>query len=126
MIRKLSPWLVWGALSLGGLGASTLAQAGSNVYWSVGMSTPGVVGVQVGNVPPVVVAPMVQVAPAPVYVQQPVYLNQPVYYPAPVRLHAAKPRPSKPAYRPGGHHRPGAKPMHKPSHKPSHKPGHRR
>lgn len=131
--------LACGALALGGLGAGTLAQAGSDVYWQLGVSTPGVVGLQVGNVPPLVAAPVVYATPTPVYVQHPVMVSQPlyqpVYYPAPVRIHSAKPRPPQTMYRPGGHHgkpsykpqhRPSHKPAHKPAHKPSHKPGHRR
>lgn len=118
MVRKLHLWLVGGVVALGGLGVSAQAQAGSNVYWSVGVSTPGVVGMQVGNVPPVVV-------PQPMYVSQPVYVSpppvyQPLYYPAPVRVHSVRPKPPKPVYRSGSYH----KPRHKS--KSKHKPKHRR
>lgn len=64
------------------LGASGAAQAQDNVFWSIGMSSPGV---QVGmsNAPMVVVRPPVYVQPRPVYVvpRQVVYMPpQPVYY----------------------------------------------
>jgi hypothetical protein len=62
-----------------GLGASGAAQAhGGDVYWSIGMSSPGVV-VDVSNAP-VVMQPPVVYAPAPVVVApRPVYYPQPVY-----------------------------------------------
>jgi hypothetical protein len=69
-----------------GLGASGAAQAhGSDVYWSIGMSSPGVT-VGVSNAP-VVVQPPVIYAPAPVVVApRPVIYPQPmpVYYGYPV------------------------------------------
>ena len=88
------------AFGLAALLSSTAANA-QNVYWSVGVSSPGVqVGVQ--NAPPVVYLPpqvvyqqpqvvyqqpqVVYVQPRPVYVQpQPVYYTQPapIYYGAP-------------------------------------------
>jgi hypothetical protein len=68
------------ALVLGALGVAGVAQARSDVSWSIGIGQPGVQMV-VGNAP-------VYVQPAPVYVQpQPVYYEQPqpVYVqPAPV------------------------------------------
>lgn len=69
-------------LALAALGSGA-AQARSNVYFNVGVQAAPGVAVNVGNVPPVVVAPAypVYVAPAPVY-----YAPPPVYYvrPAPV------------------------------------------
>jgi len=71
-------------LGMAALGATGLAQAG-DVYWSLGVSSPGI-AVGVANAPPVYVQPApVYVAPAPVYVQpRPVYVRPaPVYYGAP-------------------------------------------
>ncbi len=68
------------------LGFAGAAQATGNVYWSVGVESPGI-AVGVSNARPVYVQP------APVYYQpQPVYYQpQPVYYqPAPVYV---QPRP---------------------------------
>lgn len=75
-----------GAAMLGFAGA---AQAGGNVYWSIGVGSPGV-SVGVTNARPVYVQPApvyyqpqpVYVQPAPVYYQpQPVYVQPaPVYY----------------------------------------------
>ncbi len=72
--------LATGLLALGALGAAGVAQA-RDVYWSVGVNSPGV-AVGVGNAPyyppqPVYVAPPppVYYAPRPVY-----YAPQPVYY----------------------------------------------
>ncbi len=77
------------------LGFAGAAQAGSNVYWSVGVGSPGV-SVGVTNARPVYVQPApvyyqpapVYVQPAPIYYQQPAqvyYQQQPVYVqPAPV------------------------------------------
>lgn len=75
-----------------GLGASSAAHAGhdgADVYWSIGMSQPGI-SVGVSNMPaaPVVVyeryyepAPRVVYVPAPVYYPQPVYrVIAPGYY----------------------------------------------
>jgi hypothetical protein len=63
------------------LGASGAAQAHDDIFWSVGMSSPGV---QIGmsNAPTVVVQPPVYVQQAPVYVPRPVvYMPpQPVVY----------------------------------------------
>lgn len=64
------------------LGASGAAQAQEDIYWSIGMSSPGV---QIGmsNAPTVVVQPPVYVQQRPVYVvpRQVVYMQpQPVAY----------------------------------------------
>lgn len=71
------------------LGASGTAQAQDNVFWSIGMSSPGV-RIGMSNAPVVVVQHPVYVQPRPVYVQpRPVYVvprqvvympPQPVYY----------------------------------------------
>lgn len=71
-----------------GLGASGAAQAhGDDIYWSIGMSQPGMqIGVSNGSVVvaapyPVVVQPRVVYAPQPVYYPQPVYrVAYPGYY----------------------------------------------
>lgn len=64
-----------GAAMLGFAGA---AQAGSNVYWSIGVGSPGV-SVGVTNARPVYVQPaLVYYQPQPVYVQPaPVYYGRP-------------------------------------------------
>ena len=81
-------------LAVAAMGFAGSAQARDNVYWSVGVGTPGAV-VNVGNVgsvypQPVYVQPQpVYVQPAPVYVQpRPVYVRpRPVYVqPQPVYL----------------------------------------
>ena len=86
------------------------AQARDNVYWSVGVGTPGAV-VNVGNAGPVYQPRPVYVQQQPVYVQpQPVYVQPaPVYYqPRPVFV---RPQPvyvaPQPVYyqRPHGHYR---------------------
>ena len=70
------------------LGASGAAQAQDDVYWSIGMSAPGM-QVGVSNAPTVVVRPPMYVLPPPVYVPRVVYESprevyyrqaQPVYY----------------------------------------------
>ena len=68
------------ALALAAMGFASSAQARDNVYWSVGVGSPGV-SVNVGNGFPVYVEPLpVYIQPRPVYVQP-----APVYYrPAPV------------------------------------------
>ncbi len=81
--RSVYSLAVAAALGAAALGASSAARAG-DVYWSVGVSSPGV-QLGVASAPPVLVQPVyVQ----PVYVQQrPVYVaTQPVVYmrPAPV------------------------------------------
>lgn len=94
--------------AVAGLAAMTTlpAQAG-DVYWSVGVSSPGV-GATVSNAPPVVYAPApVVVVPAPVYTQ-PRVVHAPaprvVYAPAPVYVvpgHPHKHKKHKHAYRHG-------------------------
>ncbi len=97
-------------LSVAALGFSTGAHARSDVNFSVGVSTPGVV-IGVSNAYPVYTPPVygqpvygyqpqpVYVQPAPVYVQpRPVYRPRPVYVQAPI--YVAPP----PVYYRGGHH----------------------
>jgi hypothetical protein len=93
-MKKLR-FLAAGAVALAALGTAGLAQARSDVYWSVGVNAAPGVSVGVGNyAAPVYVAPApVYVAPAPVYVAPPVtYVRPaPVYYsaPAPVYYYGA-------------------------------------
>ena len=62
------------------LGASGAAQAQDDVYWSIGMSAPGM-QVGVSNAPTVVVRPPMYVLPPPVYVPRVVYESpREVYY----------------------------------------------
>ena len=96
-MTNLQRILVTGLLAAGTLGAAGMAQARSDVFWSVGVGSPGV-AIGVGNLPP-----PVYVQPRPVYVQP-----RPVYY-GPPPAHYAPPRV---VYRPGpgyywgdGHHR---------------------
>jgi PXPV repeat (3 copies) len=109
--RSLYATAAAGALAIAALGVTTAAQAG-DVFWSVGISSPGVqVGVANGPVyqyypQPVYVQPQtVYVHPAPVYVRPaPVYVQPaPIYYrPAPVyRAGYVVP---VPVYRPGFGH----------------------
>ena len=82
--RSMSSLIAAASLAFAALGATGAAQA-QDVFWSVGLSSPGV-HVGVASAPPVVMRPMYQ----PVYAQQnPVYVvPQPVTYmrPAPVYL----------------------------------------
>lgn len=66
-------------LAVAALGFAGAAQARDNVFWSVGVGSPGV-ELNVGN------APQVYLQPQPIYVQpQPIYVQPaPVYYPRPV------------------------------------------
>lgn len=66
--------VVAATLAFAAMGFSGLSQARDNVYWSIGVGSPGV-GVNVGNAYPVYVQPQpVYVQPAPIYIQpQPVY-----------------------------------------------------
>jgi PXPV repeat (3 copies) len=90
--RSLYATAAAGALAIAAMGATTAAQARSDVFWSVGISSPGV---QLG----VANAPVIQHYPQPVYVQpQPVYVQPapvyaqpaPIYYrPAPIYVQPA-------------------------------------
>jgi hypothetical protein len=110
MNKRIALVLVGAALALAG----GVAQAHSNVSWSVGVNL-APIGVGIGGpayYPPAYAAP-VYVQPAPVYVPAPVYYQpQPVYYqPGPVIYygnggrHYAPPRYYRPdgrGYRPDG------------------------
>ncbi|CAN5515497.1 hypothetical protein BH10PSE16_BH10PSE16_08410 [soil metagenome] len=95
-------------LAVAAMGFAGSAQARDNVYWSVGVGTPGAV-VNVGNVyqpQPVYVQPQpVYVQPAPVYVQpRPVFVQSSPMFVRPSPMYVAP----QPVYyeRPyGGHHR---------------------
>ena len=76
-------------LALATLGMAGAAQAG-DVYWNVGVSSPGV-QLGVANAPPMYVQQPVYMWPQQVYVPQPVYVQpRPVIYvqPAPVYVSA--------------------------------------
>jgi len=84
------------------LGASGAARAQDNIYWSIGMSSPGV-EVNVSN------GQAVYVAPPPVYVQAPVYVQPRPYYVVPRPVIYMPPPPvyyGRPGwgYRPYGEH----------------------
>lgn len=82
--RSTSSWVAALSVALAALAGAGAAQAGDNVYWSVGMSAPGM-QVGVANAVPVVQQVYmprqpVYMAPQPVYVQPaPVYMAQPQY-----------------------------------------------
>lgn len=94
--------LATGLLAAGALGAAGVAQARSDVYWSLGVGTPGV-AVGVGNVPaPVYPAPAYYPPPPPVYYQpRPYYAPPPVYYAPPRVVY----RPAPVYYGRPGYHR---------------------
>ncbi|MBK6867350.1 MAG: hypothetical protein IPG98_05245 [Burkholderiales bacterium] len=103
MKRTMQGMLMTGVLAAGALGMAGVAQARSDVYWSIGMGSPGV-SVGVSNAPPVYYAPQpVYVQPAPVYVRpRPVYVAPPAYY-APPRV-MVRPQPVY-YYGPPGHYK---------------------
>jgi hypothetical protein len=87
------------ALALAAAGTASVAQARSNVYFSVGANLAPGVAVGVSNVAPVYYPPVTYVQPAPVYVEPaPVYYAQPVYGPSVVTYAA-------PVYYGGGYYR---------------------
>jgi hypothetical protein len=89
-LRSLALTAAAAALTLGATGA---AQAhGDNIYWSIGMSSPGV-QVGVSSAPPVVMYPPVYVAPRPV-----VYMPAPVAYGPPGWRHHHGHRGAYPGY----------------------------
>ena len=105
------------SLGVAALAATGAAQAGGNVFWSVGVAAPGV-QLGVANAPQIYAQPApVYVQPAPVYYQPaPVYVQPaPVYYglrhvqPAPVYYRPARVVVPAPVYyRPGHGYRPAA------------------
>ena len=88
-MKSLQGILMTGLLAAGTLGVTGVAQARSDVYWSVGVGSPGV-AIGVGNLPP-----PVYVAPQPVYVAPP-----PAYYAPPHVVYRPAPR----HYWGDGHH----------------------
>ena len=73
------------ALALAAAGVATVAEARSNVYFSVGANVAPGVSLGVSNAPVYYGAPMVYAAPAPVYYEPaPVFYGAPVYYGGPV------------------------------------------
>lgn len=105
-MKTMQRMLATGLLAAGALGAVGVAQA-RDVYWSVGVGSPGV-WVGVGNVPPAYYGPApvyvqpapVYVAPRPVYVRpRPVYVQPPAYYAPPRVVY----RPAPVYYGPPGH-----------------------
>ena len=100
------------SLGVAALAATGAAQAGGNVFWSVGVAAPGV-QLGVANAPQIYAQPApVYVQPAPVYYQPaPVYVQPaPVYVqPAPVYYRPARVVVPAPVYyRPGHGYRPAA------------------
>ena len=88
-------------LAVAALGFAGAAQARDNVFWSVGVGSPGV-EVNVGNSLPFYVQPQpIYVQPAPVYVQPaPVYYPRPVYVqPQPVYVQPAPVYYGRPGWR---------------------------
>lgn len=102
MNKTMQGWLVAGLLGAGALGMAGAAQARSDVYWSVGVGSPGV-SIGVANTPPVYYAPPpVYVQPAPVVVRpRPVYVAPPAYYAPPRVVY----RPAPVYYGPPGHYK---------------------
>lgn len=77
------------ALALAAIGTATVAEARSNVYFSVGANVAPGVSLGVSNAPvyygaPVYVPAPVYYQPAPIVYSAPVYYGGPVYRPAPV------------------------------------------
>lgn len=77
--------LAAGAWALSGIATQAEARGGNDVYWSIGVNSPGV-AVGVSNAPPVYHAPRpIYHAPQPIY-----YAPPPVYY-APPAYHEPRP-----------------------------------
>ena len=99
-MKTMQRILATGLLAAGALGAAGVAQARSDVYWSLGVGGPGV-AVGVGNAPYYAPQP-VYVAPPPVYVRpRPDYMAPEPYYYAPRPVY--RPAPGY-YYRGHGHH----------------------
>jgi hypothetical protein len=96
MTTQTSPWfarLAASGLALAALMAAGAAQARGDVYWSVGVNSPGV-ALGVASAPPVYVAPppVYYAPPPPVYVApRPVYYGPPPVYYAPRPVYRAAP-----------------------------------
>lgn len=81
------------ALALAGLGMTGAAQARDDVYWSIGLSSPGV-QLGVANAPPVIVHQPVYSQPYPIYSEpRTVYRQPPVVYVAPRPIVYVRPAP---------------------------------
>lgn len=91
-MKSIQRMLIAGAVALTALGMANVAQARSDVYWSLGVGAPGAV-IGVGNVPPAVYAPPVYVAPPPVYMAPPpVYVRPRPVYVAPPPVYYGPPQ----------------------------------
>lgn len=78
--------LAAGAWALSGIATQAQARGGNDVYWSIGVNSPGV-AVGVSNAPPVYYAPRpIYYAPRPIY-----YAPPPVYYAPPPAYYAPRP-----------------------------------
>ena len=111
-------------LALAATSFAGAAHARDNVFWSVGVGSPGV-EVNVGNAQPVYVQPQpVYVQPAPFYVQPaPVYYPRPVYVqPQPVVVYNGWNHPGHRGH--GWRHGPQASPQYYPQPQPQAYPQH--
>jgi hypothetical protein len=85
------------ALALAAAGTASVAQARSDVYFSVGANVAPGVAIGVSNAP--VYYPPVYVQPAPIYYQPaPVYVAPPAYYVRPAPIYYVRPAPVYGAY----------------------------
>lgn len=102
--RSIQSMAAAAGVALALFAAAGSAQARSDVNWSIGLNSPGVV-VGVGNGYPVYAAPVYS-APAPVYyAPRPVYrAAPPVYYAPPAPVYYAPPPPPAYYYRGGYGH----------------------
>jgi hypothetical protein len=107
IIRSASSLVAASTLALVGLGLAAAAQAG-DVYWNVGVSSPGV-QLGVSSAPQVVYQPVYQPMYQPVYVQRPpVYVQpRPVVYVQPAPVFVGQPYYGQPQYVQTGWERPG-------------------
>jgi hypothetical protein len=81
--RSVYVKLAAAALALAAAGTASVAQARSDVYFSVGAHVAPGVSVGVSNAPvyyPPVYAALVYAYPAPVYVRPPIVVSPPIYY----------------------------------------------
>ncbi len=101
--RRVCSLAAVAALCVSALGASGAAQAG-DVFWSVGVGSPGV-QLGVSNAPPVVYRHPVVVLPQPVYLPQPAVVFQPgsVYYGQPRVIVVPQPHYVQSGWMPPGH-----------------------
>lgn len=108
--RSTTSLLAAGALALAALGMTGAAQARDDVYWSIGLSSPGV-QLGVANAPPVILHQPFYSQPYPIYSgPPPVYRQPPVVYLAPRPIVYVRPAPiyvAPPPYVRAGWDRPG-------------------